>query len=517
MNGGAIQNNQADGGGGGLYSTGTTSLTGVLVDGNDGHNSGGGIYQSYGKPSTRLTATNISVTHNQATLGAGVFNEFTMDDGLVAILAYLEIKGSTIAYNTGVTGGGIYNSARADMNLINDTISNNQGGGIANGAGEANGRVLNVTIAYNSNSKGAGIITGGGNLELQNVLLAKNNGGNCNSDFGGVISSYAGNLSDDGTCNLHSMLDQNNVDPKIGKLTLNNGTTQTIALKPGSPAIDAALQFLAPQVDQRGAARGVDGNADQLTGYDIGAYEVTSQILSNEMHIAMVTATTSPVIFTIIQAADCRSGPGKAYPARLSLAVGAAPSALARNADGSWILLSQPGQYICWALTSAGSLTGELAGLPVQADPPTLVPGILLVISDTPTLIPSDTPVITDTPTPFAMVFTPGINANCRSGPGSIYAVVDVAMRGIAYLLDGRNLANSWVRIMLLPTQGCWVDGTIGKASGDTRNLRVLIDPPTPTPTAVPLVCSAFTDRSSCDAHGCTWHTSATDPGTCGP
>ena len=365
MNGGTIQNNQSGGVGGGLYSTGTTSLTGVLVDGNVATIAGGGIYQSYGQPSTRLTATDITVTNNQATLGAGVYNEFTMDEGLVAILAYLEIKGSTIAFNHGVTGAGILNTTRANMYLINDTISNNQGGGIATGNGEANGRLLNVTIAYNKNAQGAGIITGGGELELQNVLLAKNTGGNCSTAFGGAISSYAGNLSDDGTCNFQSMLDQNNVDPKIGQLSFNNGTTQTITLKPGSPAIDAALQFLAPQIDQRGAARGVDGNTDGLTGYDIGAYEVVSVVLSNDKKTEVVTATASPEIFTIIQAADCRSGPGTAFPSSLSLPVGAAPSALARNGDGSWILLYQPGQYLCWALASAGSLTGDLASLPV--------------------------------------------------------------------------------------------------------------------------------------------------------
>jgi hypothetical protein len=515
MNGGTIQNNRAGGGGGGLYSTGTTSLTGVLIDGNDGHNSGGGIYQAYGRPSTRLTATDITVTNNQATLGAGVYNEFTMDEGLVAILAYLEIKGSTIAYNQGVTGAGILNTDRANMYLINDTISNNQGGGIATGNGEANGRVLNVTIAYNQNAQGAGILTGGGNLELQNVLLAKNAGGNCSTAYGGAISSYAGNLSDDVSCNFQSMLDQNNVDPKIGQLSLNNGSTQTIALKPGSPAIDAALQFLAPQSDQLGAPRGGDGNGDGIPGVDIGALEVipNTQGMSLQTTIVPVTATLSSDIFTIIQAADCRSGPGTAYPARLSLPVGAAPSALARNGDGSWIFLYQPGQSFCWSLASAGRLTGELASLPVQADPPTLIPSVTPVITDTPT------PVITDTPTLAALTFTPGINANCRSGPGRIYAVVDVAMGGKAYLLDGRNLANSWVRIMLSPINGCWLDVSIGKASGDTKNLRVLIDPPTPTPspTAVPLVCSAFTDRSSCDAHGCTWHPAASAPGTCGP
>jgi hypothetical protein len=81
----------------------------------------------------------------------------------------------------------------------------------------------------------------------------------------------------------------------------NGGTTQTIALETGSPAIDAGEQFLAPQVDQRGSPRGGDGNGDGIPGVDIGAFEVipNTQGMSLQTTVVPVTATLSLDIFTI--------------------------------------------------------------------------------------------------------------------------------------------------------------------------------------------------------------------------
>ncbi len=57
-------------------------------------------------------------------------------------------------------------------------------------------------------------------------------------------------------------------DPKLGPLANNGGPTLTMALLPGSPAIDAGNTSLAPASDQRGFRRPAGLAAD------IGAYEV---------------------------------------------------------------------------------------------------------------------------------------------------------------------------------------------------------------------------------------------------
>jgi hypothetical protein len=521
LQGGTIKNNQAQNGGG-LYSTGATTLNGVTIDGNTAVLSGGGIYQVYGQPTTRLTASNISIVNNQAGQGGGIDNNFGAGSGLVAALGYLQIEQSTIAHNhASETGGGIFNENQASMYLVNDTISNNDaagvGGGIATGQNDANGLALNVTIAYNAAPQGAGIITGGGNFQLQNVLLAKNTNSNCSTGYGGTITSNAGNLSSDSTCNLNGPLDKNNLDPETGQLSDNGGTTQTIALETGSPAIDAGLQFLAPQIDQRGSPRGGDGNGDGIPGFDIGAFEVipTTQGMSLQTTIVPVTATPSPYIFTITRDTDCRSGPGTDFLKMTTLPVGAAPGAFSRSEDSLWFQLYQPGEYLCWAMARDGNLSGDPAGLPVRRVNPNLIPTL------TPTPVITFTP--TPTPTPAPLTFTPNINAYCRFGPDRSFPSVDIALNGQPYLMDGRNLDSTWYRIMLSTNLGCWVLADSGEPSSDPSRLRVLLEVPTFTPTLVPsdiptevVNCSSFTSAVTCKAQPvCQWKPATTHPGDC--
>jgi hypothetical protein len=59
-------------------------------------------------------------------------------------------------------------------------------------------------------------------------------------------------------------------DPKLGPLANNGGPTLTMALLPGSPAIDAGNTSLAPATDQRGFPRPAGLAAD------IGAFEYGS-------------------------------------------------------------------------------------------------------------------------------------------------------------------------------------------------------------------------------------------------
>jgi hypothetical protein len=380
IQGGTIKNNQAHNGGG-VYSTGATTLNGVTIDGNTAVISGGGIYQVYGQPTTRLTASNISIVNNQAELGGGIDNNFGAGSGAVPALGYLQIEQSTVAHNhASESGGGFYNDNQASMYLVNDTISNNDaaevGGGIATGQNDATGLALNVTIAYNAAPQGAGIMTGGGDFKLQNVLLAKNTNQNCSTHYGGTITSNAGNLSSDSTCALSGPLDKNNLDPMTGQLSDNGGTTQTIALETGSPAIDAGLGFLAPQIDQRGSPRGGDGNGDGIPGVDIGAFEMipTTQGMSLQTTIMPVTATPSLDIFMITLATNCRSGPGTVYPVLTTFPVGAALNTVGRNEDSSWFYVDQPGKKPCWAFSRNGTLSGDPTGLPALVAPPTPIP-----------------------------------------------------------------------------------------------------------------------------------------------
>ncbi len=122
--------------------------------------------------------------------------------------------------------------------------------------------------------------------------------------------------------------------------------------------------------------------------------------------------------------------------------------------------------------------------------------------STSPTLVPTSTL----TPTPVSSFdFIPSFNANCHSGPGLNYGVLDVAIMGQSYPLDGRNQDGDWVRLMLTPNLGCWVGTSTGSASADIARLRVLITPPTPTSTSA-VSCASYTDEKSCEAQpACQW------------
>src|SRR5262249_26060955 len=83
----------------------------------------------------------------------------------------------------------------------------------------------------------------------------------------GMMTDVGHNLSSDASCGFTNSGSLNNTDPKLAPLANNGGPTLTMALLPGSPAIDAGDTAAAPPIDQRGIARPV-GPAS-----DIGAFE----------------------------------------------------------------------------------------------------------------------------------------------------------------------------------------------------------------------------------------------------
>jgi hypothetical protein len=107
---------------------------------------------------------------------------------------------------------------------------------------------------------------------LKNTVAA-NNSADFYPDFYVAITSSQYNLIGNSTGGTgYSSTDILNVDPLLGTLQDNGGPTQTMALLPGSPAIDAGDPNPAdpPEWDQRGPGfpRIVNGRID------IGAFEV---------------------------------------------------------------------------------------------------------------------------------------------------------------------------------------------------------------------------------------------------
>ena len=238
-------NNGGHGGGIENYGTGIltinqSTITGNVVSGVFGVGFGGGI-ENYGT----ATVSNSTLSGNRATArGGGIRNQ-----------GNLTINNTTISGNI--------------ANICSTTVCLGTGGGIRN---DGTLMINNSTISGNTAAQGGGGIYG--SAKIQNTIVADNStGGNCS----GTLTSEGYNLSSDGTCNFNRPGDLNNHDPVLGPLQNNGGLTQTMALLPGSPAIDGGNpsgctdgQGHLLKTDQRGMPR---PDKEDIVGCDIGAYE----------------------------------------------------------------------------------------------------------------------------------------------------------------------------------------------------------------------------------------------------
>ena len=241
LNGGAVLVKA----GGALAAFGSTFLSNTATG-------GGGVFNATG---ANLTVADDTFTTNSAGNGGGIFNA-----GTAAI-------SRTTFHGNGSNSGGAVTNAAGTISVVNSTFFGNVA---TSGAGAfdnvATATVRSSTFSGNSSPSGFGAIspTGPGNLTLQDSIVA-NASRNCGPV--GPLTDGGHNLSwPDSTC------PGSHVDPRLGSLSSNGGPTQTLALLPGSPAIDAIPPVGAgcPATDQRGISR------PQGPACDIGAFELTT-------------------------------------------------------------------------------------------------------------------------------------------------------------------------------------------------------------------------------------------------
>jgi CSLREA domain-containing protein len=192
----------------------------------------------------------------------------------------LNLSNSTLTASTSAGGGAGFSVFGGTSTLTNVTISGNQtaddGGGVEAFIG-ATATLNNVTITNNTaDSDASGVGDGGGFartganavVNMTNTLIAGNTdrGGQTPDCYvnGAALVSQGNNLIENTTgCGFTAAGgDKLNVNPLIGPLADNGGSTFTNALLAGSPAINGAGPGAAP-TDQRGVPR----------SSDIGAYE----------------------------------------------------------------------------------------------------------------------------------------------------------------------------------------------------------------------------------------------------
>jgi hypothetical protein len=279
--------------GGGIFNAGTLTVTSCTLSGNVAispwSGSGGAIANS-----GTLTVTTSTLSGNgPAAAGAGLSNTGTAivtsstissNDahyfaGGIGNSGTLTVTFCTLSGNGADYGGGIYNSGTLTVTFC--TLSGNgadYGGGLDNV-----GTVTVTSSTFSGNSAAPSSAGGGGGIvnyrtvTIRNTLVAGNTARYSPAiDLFGTLNSDGYNLIGDGTggsgyaaTDLVGTADQP-IDPKLGPLQDNGGPTLTMALLPGSPAIDAGDNTDAPAWDQRGPGypRVVNGTID------IGAFEV---------------------------------------------------------------------------------------------------------------------------------------------------------------------------------------------------------------------------------------------------
>jgi hypothetical protein len=261
-----LSGNSAGGSGGGILNfIGTATVTGSTLSGNSAGHAAGGIFKQ-----GTLNVTDSTLSGNSSDYGAGIF-----DAGTLALTA------STLSGNAaGVDGGGIYNNDSA-LTITNSTLSGNSasnfGGGIYNVRvfGSSTVTVTSSTLSGNSASnKGGGFIGQTGTVMITSNSILAGNTAPSSPDVAAVLTSQGYNLIGDGSdgsgyvgTDLVGTADMP-IDPMLGLLQDNGGPTRTMALLPGSPALDAGDPAQLGMTDQRGVVR--------TDGVNIGAYQASA-------------------------------------------------------------------------------------------------------------------------------------------------------------------------------------------------------------------------------------------------
>jgi len=332
----ALIGNSASGfAGGAIYNNGTLTLESSTLSGNsalvmDGVIAGGGgaIDNEQGG---KTTLQNCTLRGNSAADGGAIHNY----GGTLTLVNCALGGNSSFAY-----GGGI-DSQLGTLTVVNCTLSGNSatygGGGISVSRAVT---LVNCTLSGNS----ASFLGGGGILyfgtegtdapaTLANTIIASSlAGGNCvsESDFM-LLKSNGHNLDDDGTCNLQNTGDLSNVSAHLAPLGDNGGPTQTIALLPNSPAINAGDEAVcaSPPVnslDQRGYIRPGTGYAN----CSIGAYEYNSSgppsgtVTPTAMGTAAPTPSPTPSRTVTLTQSPTPSATPTSTPAATSTPTGSA-------------------------------------------------------------------------------------------------------------------------------------------------------------------------------------------------
>ena len=301
--------------GGAIRNSGILKLKDVRVIGNlvrhaSGQNAFGGAVANYGDANisrTEFTDNHVLMPEEASSFGGAIFNQ-----------NILVIKDSSFRVNSAAapgwsnqrSGGAIHNRGNADIARAIFAGNSSDGDGVAL-INEVDGSMVlsNTTLSRNfsSGDRDVGVLSNNGKLTIMHVTIADNLRAwgvfnrsdllvrnsiiignrdydrqyprNCVNDGNAYTYKAKGLLVGNnyltlpGVCQGEKMLnDAVAFTQVLAPLALNGSTLDTMALRPGSPALDAGVGSCSSH-DQRSLPRPVDGNQDGTPICDLGAYE----------------------------------------------------------------------------------------------------------------------------------------------------------------------------------------------------------------------------------------------------
>ena len=230
---------------------------------------GGGIY---GRAKS-LTIVGSEIADNTADRGGGLrlFNDVLALQGSESAMA-VQIINSTVSGNvvTATAGALLELFGNVALEVINSTVASNT---------TLADRTAGILLNTGATNPGSGANATAPTLKVVSSILANtpSAGGDVATNAplmpGFVIDashSLIQKICPDSACTA-SVTDSDNllaIDPLLGPLAFNGGTSRTQALLPGSPAIDTGSNLLNLIADQRGTVRPQGGAPD------IGAFEL---------------------------------------------------------------------------------------------------------------------------------------------------------------------------------------------------------------------------------------------------
>jgi parallel beta helix pectate lyase-like protein len=305
--------------GGAITVTGTATFTDLKITDNQAGPGGGGVVVDGSAGPATATIRDSTLSGNSSQGDGG---------GIGAVLGTLTVSGSTLNGNSSISGaGGGIAAVQSTVALTNDTLTGNTapnftGGGIIQEAvGPASTRrkappkpaiglaqsqlqavravlatykapssalppaattparapratpddvtLESVTIAGNSAGSGGGVSNSLGlAFSVHNSIVAGNTSSAANPDCLGPLTTAGFNLESATDCAFTGSGDKQRSNPQLAPLAANGGPSSTMALLPGSPAIDTGDPACPPPAsDQRGVTR------HQGPRCDIGAFE----------------------------------------------------------------------------------------------------------------------------------------------------------------------------------------------------------------------------------------------------